>query len=82
MRVCWTIDNLFLGWSFIGWIVALVWAVSNNSNQQIIINSNAPSSEINSTNHLDQLEKLKKLYDNQAITKEEYDLQKTKLLDS
>lgn len=74
--------NLFLGWSFIGWIVALVWAVSNNSNQQIIINSNAPSSEINSTNHLDQLEKLKKLYDNQAITKEEYDLQKTKLLDS
>ena len=74
--------NLFLGWSFIGWIVALVWAVTNKTNQQIIINSNIPSAEINNTNHLDQLEKLKKLYDNQVITKEEYDLQKAKLLNS
>jgi hypothetical protein len=24
-----TIVNLFLGWTFIGWIVALVWAVSH-----------------------------------------------------
>lgn len=21
--------NLFLGWTFIGWVVALIWAVSN-----------------------------------------------------
>ncbi|MDQ5920466.1 MAG: hypothetical protein QG673_522 [Pseudomonadota bacterium] len=25
--------NLFLGWSFIGWVVALVWACSNNANK-------------------------------------------------
>jgi Superinfection immunity protein/Short C-terminal domain len=74
--------NLFLGWSFIAWIVALVWSVSNKTNRQIIINSNIPSAEINNTNHLYQLEKLKKLYDNQVITKEEYDLQKAKLLNS
>lgn len=22
--------NLFLGWTFIGWVVALIWAVSND----------------------------------------------------
>ena len=22
--------NIFLGWTFIGWVVALVWAVSSN----------------------------------------------------
>src|SRR5882762_1360446 len=32
--------NLFLGWTFIGWIIALVWAVSANSRpQQVIINN-------------------------------------------
>lgn len=24
-----TVLNLFLGWTFIGWVVALVWAVQN-----------------------------------------------------
>ncbi len=36
--------NLFLGWSFIGWIVALVWAVSKDKEKQpIIVNNNAYS---------------------------------------
>ena len=26
--------NLFLGWSFIGWVVALIWAVSKDKEQQ------------------------------------------------
>lgn len=29
--------NLFLGWSLIGWVVALVWAVSKDKQQTIII---------------------------------------------
>ncbi len=26
--------NAFLGWTFIGWIVALVWAFTSNTRQQ------------------------------------------------
>jgi len=29
--------NLFLGWTFIGWIVALIWAVSSDPQQANII---------------------------------------------
>jgi hypothetical protein len=32
--------NFFLGWSLIGWVVAIVWAASvDNKPQQIIINN-------------------------------------------
>jgi Superinfection immunity protein len=31
--------NVFLGWTLVGWIVALIWAVSNNENNtNVIIN--------------------------------------------
>ena len=34
--------NLFLGWTFIGWIVALVWSVTNdNKPQTIVVNNNS-----------------------------------------
>jgi hypothetical protein len=37
--------NLFLGWTFIGWIVALVWAVANDEKQQNIIVNNQMRNE-------------------------------------
>jgi hypothetical protein len=38
--------NFFLGWTFIGWIVALVWAVSGDTGQQqVIINNQIPLQE-------------------------------------
>jgi ABC-type transport system involved in cytochrome c biogenesis permease component len=33
--------NLLLGWTILGWIVALVWAVTKDSNTTIVINKNA-----------------------------------------
>ena len=30
--------NLFLGWTFIGWVIALVWAISKDSTPIIISN--------------------------------------------
>jgi T4 superinfection immunity protein/putative oligomerization/nucleic acid binding protein len=37
--------NLFLGWTFVGWIVSLVWAVAAESQpQQVIINNTTPVS--------------------------------------
>lgn len=34
--------NLFLGWSFIGWIIALVWALTSQSAQTIIVHAPPP----------------------------------------
>lgn len=34
--------NLFLGWTFIGWIVALIWAVTKDrESQTIVVNNNS-----------------------------------------
>jgi len=42
--------NLFLGWTFVGWIVSLVWAVAAESQpQQVIINNSAPVRESQQT---------------------------------
>ena len=43
--------NIFLGWSFIGWIVALVWAATNDTEKQSVIINNSVSSE-RTSNHL------------------------------
>lgn len=38
--------NLFLGWSLIGWVIALVWATKHDEKVQIINNNNyAPPKE-------------------------------------
>ncbi len=65
--------NLFLGWALIGWVVALIWALSNKeSNQQTLAGSGS--------SNIDQLTQLKALYDQGVITAEEFETQKNKLL--
>lgn len=39
--------NLFFGWSFIGWFVALIWAVTKDAERQSVIINNSVSSERN-----------------------------------
>ncbi|PKB16715.1 superinfection immunity protein [Flavobacterium sp. 5] len=63
--------NLFLGWTFIGWILSLIWAVSKEK-EVIVINSN------NST--ADELQKLKQLLDDGALSKDEFETEKKVLL--
>ncbi len=31
------IVNIFLGWTFLGWIISLVWAVNKDKEQQVVI---------------------------------------------
>ncbi|WP_082444965.1 superinfection immunity protein [Chryseobacterium hispalense] len=57
--------NLLLGWSLIGWLAALVWALLNKQSN---------------ISNIDQLAKLKELYDKGVITDEEFLTQKKKLL--
>lgn len=72
--------NIFLGWTFIGWVVALVWAVSNKNTQQIIVNNSQVSTNPNNEDYLDALNKLYNLKSNGIITEEEFNAQKNKLI--
>jgi hypothetical protein len=83
--------NLFLGWTFIGWIAALVWAcTTNNEPQTIVVNNNPYVKEENPSelkkNHFDEklnsLQKLKVLLDSGVLTQEEFEQQKSKILTS
>ena len=31
--------TIFLGWTFLGWVIALVWAFTNPPTQQVVINN-------------------------------------------
>lgn len=85
--------NLLLGWSFIGWVIALVWSFSRaNSAQQMVINQsieaqsnhvNAPTS--NAPTQMDRLALLKKLNHlktSGALTDEEFQEEKRNILGS
>lgn len=68
--------NLFLGWTMIGWVVALVWSASSIVPQVI-------SSDLKSTDgsgNYDALERLAALKEKGHITADEYDREKSKLL--
>ncbi len=70
--------NFFLEWSLIGWVVSLVWSLSSDSKPQpIVVKSQTP---ITKEDGIDKLTKLKKLLDDGAITQDEYDHQKSKIL--
>lgn len=67
--------NLFLGWTVIGWIGALVWAATDEPPQPKIVN------QINSTtSRTQELERLKKLLDDGAISQTEYNSEKERIL--
>jgi len=73
--------NLLLGWTFIGWVVAFVWAATVDNSQQVIINT-APNRE-DTHKHLsvaEELKKLKGLVEEGILTQSEYEEQKEKLL--
>ena len=64
--------NIFLGWTFIGWVVALVWAVSKD-NEKLVTTSN-------NNDKLTQLIELKKLLEEGYLTDIEFEKQKKEIL--
>ena len=67
--------NFFLGWSVVGWVISLVWSLSSDAKPgKIIINHSSAEDNV------DKLTKLKKLMDEGAITKQEFEQQKSVLL--
>jgi hypothetical protein len=74
--------NLLLGWSFIGWVVALVWALSNDNKPPVYYNNTITQPVSQSTDKTDQLFKFKQLLDSGAITQDEFDKEKSGILNS
>lgn len=66
--------NLFLGWSLLGWVAALVWSLTNpNPSAPVVINQAAGSMA-------DELVKLADLRDKGILTEEEFQAKKAALL--
>ncbi len=71
------VANLLLGWTFIGWVVCLVWAFKNSPGANvspISVNHGSKASTV------DELERLAKLRDSGVLTEEEFQAQKEKTL--
>lgn len=69
--------NFFLGWTFIGWVVALVWATTNDA-QPVVVQQKVSTPK--PASNADELEKLASLKDRGIITPEEFEQQKARVL--
>jgi hypothetical protein len=71
--------NLFLGWTLLGWVGALVWAFAAVNKP-----SEAPSKHVSTASHspADELTKFSDLLDKGHITTEQFNEQKKRILGS
>ena len=69
--------NLFLGWTFIGWVACLIWAFTNKSEETTIINNNNDKKELSVA---DEIQKLLKLKESGVLSEDEFKIQKEKIL--
>lgn len=66
--------NFFLGWTLIGWVVALAWACTNQEQKEVIAQSPEKKSSV------DELEKLAELKEKGILTTEEFEAKKKQIL--
>lgn len=64
--------NLFLGWTLLGWFIALVWAATDGSKSVVVKKTDESS--------IDKLSKLSDLKEKGVLTDEEFYEQKKKIL--
>jgi len=65
--------NVILGWTLIGWVIALIWALSDSKPQAYKIPPKQDSK-------IDSVKKLKDLLDSGALTEHEFNKEKQKIL--
>ena len=72
--------NLFLGWTFVGWVVALVWATATEKSSalSVIAPVEADSAKVGGLRET-QLQQLKMLRDKGVLTQSEFMEQVTRL---
>jgi hypothetical protein len=71
--------NLLLGWTFIAWVICLVWAASDTSHYNGPYPPYNPSSD-SQDRIINQLRQLQQLRDEGALTEEEFNRQKASIL--
>ena len=71
--------NLFLGWTGIGWIAALIWSFSAVAKQPDAVPAEVARPEPASTSY-ERLEKLADLKERGHLTSEEFEAEKAKVL--
>lgn len=72
--------NLLLGWTFLGWLGALIWAFSGSNKQPPTVVVNNTNQSAYNPDNIEQLRKLKQLLDEGVLTTEEFNKQKAALL--
>lgn len=70
--------NLFLGWTFIGWLVALIWSVSAFAPAPPV----AARASNDGETRLNQLQTLAALKEKGILSDDEFEVEKAKLLKS
>lgn len=68
--------NLFLGWTLLGWVAALVWSASSIKRGS----EDLPKAPTGQEDAYEKLEKLASLKEKGHITADEFDREKAKLL--
>lgn len=76
--------NIFLGWTLLGWVGALVWACKSQVQEVEVVHSYAstptPTPTPQAPNLTDELRKLAQLRDDGILSESEFQAQKAKLL--
>lgn len=67
--------NFFLGWTFIGWVVAIVWATS--AEKKVVVMPPKPKPQKSKVEELEQLASLK---ERGMLTEEEFEKEKVRIL--
>lgn len=72
--------NLFIGWTVIGWIVALIWSASAIKMKSATLPSEFPTSGADKDGAYLELEKLAALRERGHLTDQEFEAEKAKVL--
>ena len=73
--------NLFLGWTGIGWVVAFIWSASSVRARASVESSIPAASRSETADPYLNLEKLAELRERGHLTAEEFEAEKSKILD-
>lgn len=65
--------NFLLGWTFLGWVAALIWSFTNPS--AVVVG------DYNKRSAADEIEKLASLRDKGVLTEKEFNQKKRQILD-
>ncbi|WP_375123599.1 superinfection immunity protein [Pseudomonas sp. LW8] len=71
--------DLFLGWTIVGWVVSLVWSVSQITSPEM---TRVPSQSQPEADKYQKLERIGSLKEKGLLTESEFEAEKAKLLQS